>query len=383
MLRIGTRGSPLAMAQAEAVAAELRRKTPGLRTVLVPIRTSGDETPAGGPGAGGRGSASRGRSAAGAFVREIERALIEGRVDAAVHSLKDLPVRLPAGLEIAAVPPRADVRDCLVWREGVEFPHGARIGTSSRRRKAELLIICPDVRIVPIRGNVGTRLRKIAAGAADGAVLAVAGLARLGLVGGDSNASAGVSGPAGRATRGREESRGARFRRKGGAWTISSGTFTYEGAKFYWIALPFWMLLPAPGQGALAVEIRADDDWARAVVSPVNCRETALAVAAERAAMRALRSGCRLPMGAYGWFEGKVGADGKRRTMVLEGFLLSRLGGPRRARMAASVVNMRGAEDIGRMLAEALRTGRCCQPQPLAFAAPGRPERAKSGEPDG
>ncbi len=374
-LRIGTRGSPLALAQAEAVAAELRRKTPGLRTALVPIRTSGDEKRSGRPRYGG-GRASPGPAARGAFVREIERALAAGRVDAAVHSLKDLPVELPPGLEIAAVPAREDARDCLVLRSGARFPIGARIGTGSRRRAIQLRLAWPNVRTLPISGNIGTRLRKIASGVVDGAVLAMAGLIRFGLIrrvlAGKAAGSGGGEGSEG----GRGESGGRRaagivmgasaiaagigrkLRRYGaGGGSPRSGTFRHEGAEFRWFALPFSVMLPAPGQGALAVEIRSDDGWARAAVGKADCREASLAVAAERSALRAIGGGCGLPMGAYGRFirSGKV--RGGPRRMALDGFLMPRRGGPRRARVSGIVADAESAEALGRRLADALRSG--------------------------
>jgi hydroxymethylbilane synthase len=192
----------------------------------------------------------------GVFVREIERELLDGLLDMAIHSLKDLPTQLPPGLVLGAVVRRQDPRDVLVNRWGcslAELPEGARIGTSSPRRRALLRCLCPQVVPVPIRGNVETRLRKSQGEECDGAILAAAGLVRLGL-----------SGQA--------------------AEHLSPQRF-----------------VPPPGQGALAIEVRADDQRMMELLRPIDHAETRHAVIAERAFLEALGGGCQLPAGAYAW----------------------------------------------------------------------------------
>jgi hydroxymethylbilane synthase len=245
-VRIGTRASALARAQTEQVVARLRRLYPDLDVEIVPISTSGDRSQASnvpGPGWG-----------TGVFVRELESALARGEIDAAVHSLKDLPPELAPGLTIAAVPSRADPRDTLITRAGIAFvdlPQGALVGTSSARRSAFLTAARPELRFAPVRGNVETRLRKLLAGEYDALVLARAGLERLGL-------------------------------------------------QVHEVPLDEALLLPAPGQGALAVECRADDAETRRRLAPLHDVEIGAAVAAERRAMAELEGGCRLPVAALG-----------------------------------------------------------------------------------
>ncbi len=242
-MRIGTRGSALAVAQAERVAARIAARA-GATVELVIIRTTGDRlADASLVDAGGQGL----------FTKEIEDALREGRVDAAVHSLKDLPTELPAGLVLGAVPEREDPSDALVAAPGATLAtlaRGARVGTSSPRRRAQLLAARRDLEIVEIRGNVPTRLERQARGDVDAVVLARAGLVRLGLE--------------------------ARI-----AEVIATST-----------------MLPAPGQGAIAVEIRDDDRSARAVCEAIDDAGARAATTAERALLAALGGGCRLPVGA-------------------------------------------------------------------------------------
>ena len=262
-LRIATRGSRLALCQSEEVAAELRRAHPEIVIELVPVETEGDrdrQTPL--SVLGGRG----------VFVKAVEAALLRGRADLAVHSLKDLPTEDAAGLTVAAVPRRADPRDALVAPGGRtlrELPAGSRVGTSSRRRAALLRAIRPDLRAVEIRGNVDTRIDKVRHGEAEAALLAVAGLARLG--------------------------------RAGEAGQI------FEALDF----------LPSPGQGALAVQCRADDARTVELLSHLDHPASRLATTAERSLLAALGSGCSLPVGAYGRIEGAVLA--LRGMLVREG----------------------------------------------------------------
>ena len=246
-LVIGTRGSALAVAQGEAVAAALRRARPGLSVRLERIRTAGDQmanVPLG--PAGGKGL----------FVKEIEEALLQGRIDLAVHSLKDVPAELPAGLTLAAFPQREDPRDVLVSRTGVALdalPQGAAVGTGSLRRQAQLLALRPDLKVVPIRGNVETRLRKLDAGEVDAIILAAAGLRRLAL-----------------------EARITAF-------------------------LPPEQMVPAIGQGALALEVQERDleGMVGAAVRALDDAETRAAVLAERAFLRRLGGDCQTPVAAH------------------------------------------------------------------------------------
>ncbi len=242
---VGTRGSTLAQWQTNYVIAALKRVAPDLEIVTQIIKTTGDKDQT-------RSLADLG--GLGVFTKEIEHAMLSREIDLAVHSLKDLPTELASGLQIAAVPERADPRDCIVSRHGVglnKLPHGACVGTSSARRTAQVLALRPDVRVIPLRGNVDTRLRKAQSEEYDAVVLAAAGLIRLGRV---------------------------------------SEITEY---------LPLETFLPDPGQGALAVEIRADDADLTALVSRLDHAPTRVAVTAERAFLRALGGGCRMPVGAY------------------------------------------------------------------------------------
>ncbi|HEY5070918.1 MAG TPA: hydroxymethylbilane synthase [Caulobacteraceae bacterium] len=243
-VRIGTRGSKLALTQAGWV-----RERVGGDAVLVTITTSGDQiqdrllTEVGGKGL---------------FTKEIEEALLAGRIDCAVHSLKDMPAAGPAGLAIGAIPEREDPRDAFLSERFESFealPKGARLGTASLRRAAQALHRRPDLVIAALRGNVDTRLAKLAAGQADAIILAMAGLSRLGM-----------------AERARE--------------LIDP------------VEAP-----PAPGQGALAIQVRQEDVGA-AWLAPLAHRPTLLAVAAERGALTALEGSCRTAVGAHGRIEG-------------------------------------------------------------------------------
>jgi hydroxymethylbilane synthase len=249
-VRIGTRGSQLALRQAEEIAAGLRRAWPRVEVELVPIRTSGDRlATAHLAEVGGKGL----------FVQEIDDALREGRVDLAVHSLKDLPGERPRDLVLAAFPPREDPRDVMVAARPTTIaalPAGARVGTSSLRRSVQLLARRPDVASVPIRGNVDTRLRKLRDGQYDALVLAAAGLRRLGLL-------------------------------DGGATLLDPDE-----------------MLPAVGQGTLGVEARADDAAILALAEPLTDPETRAATLAERAFLEAVGGTCTTPLAAYARREG-------------------------------------------------------------------------------
>jgi hydroxymethylbilane synthase len=246
VLRIGSRGSPLALVQAREV---LRRLVAcGLAAEQIEIkviRTTGDaiqDRPL--TDAGGKGL----------FTKEIEEALLAGAIDLAVHSSKDMPTVLPGGLVLSAFLPREDARDAFVSSKAKTLqtlPNGARLGTASLRRQALAKRLRPDLRVAPLRGNVETRLRKIDAGEADATLLAVAGLKRLGL--------------------------------------LSAATAVLEIDEF----------LPAVGQGAIGLETRADDDVTRALVAKINDPDTATALAAERAYLAELDGSCRTPIAGH------------------------------------------------------------------------------------
>ena len=244
-LIIGSRGSPLAVWQAQWVQARLRELVPGLSVSLQQIKTTGDrilDVPL----------ATIGGKAL--FVKEIEEALARGEIDLAIHSMKDVPTQLPSGLEILSIPAREDPRDALIARSGLsleKLPRGARIGTSSLRRQSQVLHARPDLTVVMLRGNLDTRLRKLEAGDYDAIVLAAAGLRRLGL-----------------------EHRITEY-------------LSYE------------VCLPAIAQGALGLEGRADDPFVREVVTGLEDRSTRLAVTAERAFLERLEGGCQVPIAAH------------------------------------------------------------------------------------
>jgi hydroxymethylbilane synthase len=256
LLRIGSRGSPLALIQARQARSALAKAT-GLAPEQIEIsiiRTSGDKiqdrpNEASLADAGGKGL----------FTKEIEEALLSGAIDFAVHSSKDIPAVLPTGLTLAAFLPREDPRDALVSHKAKtlrDLPRNARLGTSSPRRQALLMRARPDLRIVPLRGNVETRLRKIEAGEMDAAVLAVAGLKRLGL--------------------------------------FSAIATALEVDEF----------LPAAGQGAIAIETRATDESAQAHAAAIDDADTHTALAAERAFLAALGGSCRTPIAGHARIDG-------------------------------------------------------------------------------
>lgn len=257
-LRLGTRGSQLARTQSELVAQGLKARHAGLAITVVAITTSGDRiTDAPLAKVGGKGL----------FIKEIEEALLRGEVDLAVHSMKDVPTEVAPGLTIAAVTERETPYDVLISRRGETLdtlPTGARVGTSSLRRQAQLLHYRPDLTVVPLRGNVDTRLRKLDREALDAIVVAGAGISRLGL----------------------------------------QGRITQ--------VLPLEISLPAIGQGALGVEIRRNDHQTRTLVEPLNHRSTALTITAERALLKRLGGGCQVPIAAHGHLD-----EGQLRLMGL------------------------------------------------------------------
>jgi hydroxymethylbilane synthase len=281
----------LARWQAEHVAERLGRAWPGLVVDIVVIKTEGDRsTDMLRPASFGKGI----------FVKEIEDALLRGTIDLAVHSLKDLPTETPPGLVLAAIPTRHDARDALVCRLArrvEDLPHGALVATGSPRRRCQLLHARKDLRFVPVRGNVDTRLRKLDDGEFDALVLAVAGIERLGL----------TDAP--------------------------------------YAPIPFSLCLPAPGQGALAIETRADDATTRGHVMPLGHLATERCVAAERGFLAALGLGCLAPAGALATIAGN--------TLVLDAMVGSPDGtAQRRARIEGSAGD---AEALGEALAQRLR----------------------------
>lgn len=249
-LTLATRGSKLALAQSEMVAANLRAAHPGLAVELQIIQTKGDLVL-------DRALSKIGDK--GLFVKEIEQALLDGSADLAVHSCKDLPSLLPQELTLAAFPRRADPRDVLISRHGLTLdalPAGARVGTSSLRRACQLRVLRPDLQVIDLRGNVDTRLRKAQSDEYDAIVLAAAGLERLSL-----------------------------------------------DAAITEVFAPD-VLLPMVAQGALAIECRADDTEVRTLLAALDDPATALTVRAERAFLRRLEGGCQVPIAAHATLDG-------------------------------------------------------------------------------
>jgi len=289
-IRIGSRGSRLAVWQAEHVKTELEARHAGIIITIRTIKTSGDkilDVPL--AKVGGKGL----------FVKEIEDALLRNEVDLAVHSMKDVPAVLPEGLCIGAIPQREDPRDALLSRDNSGFLHlkaGARIGTSSLRRISQLLNQRPDIIIHPLRGNLDTRIKKLEAGEFDAIILAAAGIRRLG-------------------------------------WA--------ERITEY---LPDTISLPAIGQGALCIECRETDIGTREMISPLDHRETSICVRAERAFLKRLDGGCQVPVGAYAAMSGD--------NIVIEGFIAS-VDGQRMVREKRSGTPD-NPEEAGTALAESL-----------------------------
>lgn len=293
-VRIGTRASELALRQARQVQSALAAR--GVAGELVTYTTLGDRrldvalTAIGGKGL---------------FTKELEDDLLAGRVDCCVHSLKDLPTESPPGLEVVALLEREDPRDALVLGPGLAgagasiaaLPAGARVGTSSLRRRAQLLAARPDVEVRELRGNVPTRLRKVDAGEVDAAILAAAGLHRL-----DAAHRVGA-----------------------------------------YLDAPAW--LPAAGQGAIAVQVRADDAPMRALLAPLDHAPTSLASGAERAFLATLEGGCQVPIGALAVVEGSA--------LVLHGFVASVTGD--RVVRGSGLVDLRDPARAGQALAGELR----------------------------
>lgn len=290
---IGTRGSKLALRQAEWVKSRLEAAHPGLEIQMKIITTRGDRI-------GDLPLPKLGQQGKGIFIKELEEEMLAGLIDLAVHSLKDLPTELPEGLHIGAICEREEPRDALVARPGInsfrELPKGARVGTSSLRRKAQALALRPDLALEPARGNVDTRLRKLDEGLYDAIILAAAGLIRLG--------------QADRATE----------------------------------LLSPQIMLPAIGQGALAIETRRDDQAINSLVRALDHAETRLACQAERAFLAGLGGGCLVPIAALASIEGeRLKLDGLVASPDGSKVVRGQKSGP-----------MREAETIGKQLAEEL-----------------------------
>lgn len=287
---VGTRESALAMWQTNWVVKELQKLHPEHVFKIVKMKTQGDKI---------LDVALAKIGDKGLFTKELERAMLAGEIDMAVHSMKDLPTKLPDGLMIGAICRREKAGDVLVSRLGkklAELPQGARLGTSSLRRCAQLLKYRPDLQLESIRGNLNTRIEKLEAKQLDGIVLAAAGVIRMG-------------------------------------WTDRITEYISHD-----------ICLPAVGQGAIGVEIRADDSDTYQLVQSINHRETELAITAERALLRRLEGGCQVPIGAFGTVE--------KKDLHLEAAVVS-LDGRKSVRLK-NVGRIEQAEQIGLELAERL-----------------------------
>jgi hydroxymethylbilane synthase len=287
-IKIGTRGSKLALIQTNFVAEKLRKLMPEAEIEICVIKTSGDIM---------QDVSLLTIGGQGVFVKELEEALLSCKIDLAVHSMKDVPGETPEELMFAAILPREDVRDVLVSRNNIKMeflPKGAKIGTGSQRRGAQIKAMLPDVNIVPLRGNIDTRLKKIETENLTGVILAAAGMKRMGL--------------------------------------------TEKITQF----LPMETMLPAVGQGALGLQIRKSDIDLAKVCAGLNDASTATEVAAERSFLRALGGGCRLPIAALGKLDGQM--------LTLEGMLAA----PNGSTMIREKIGgaKEDAEEMGKKLAE-------------------------------
>ncbi len=287
-IKIGTRGSKLALTQTNFVADKLKKAIPDAEVEICVIKTSGDIM---------QDVSLLTIGGQGVFVKEIEEALLSEKIDLAVHSMKDVPGENPEGLIFSAILPREDVRDVLVSRNNIKLefmPKGAKIGTGSQRRGAQIKALLPDVSIVPLRGNIETRIKKIETENINGVILAAAGMKRNGL--------------------------------------------TEKITQF----LPVETMLPAVGQGALGLQIRKNDDELAKACAVLNDVATSAEVAAERAFLRTLGGGCRLPIAALGKLDGQM--------LTLEGMLAAPNGTTViREKISGTI---KDAEEMGKKLAE-------------------------------
>ncbi len=296
VLKIGTRGSPLALAQTEILIAQLKREHPDLSAEIVKIVTTGDKIQDRSLSeAGGKGL----------FTKEIEEALLAGTIDCAVHSMKDMPTQLPEGLVISCLLPREDPRDAFFSLKAKtidELPAGAVVGTSSLRRQAIVLARRPDLKVVVFRGNVGTRLKKLEEGVVDATLLAVAGLNRLG-----------------------------------------------QGHLVKNILEPE-VMLPAVAQGAVGIEVRDNDERVKEILSAVHCHVTELRVTAEREFLEVMDGSCKTPLAAL-----MTVPDPQHRVRF--DVLVARPDGSdvKKASYIATVSNLHEARRLGRQAGEELR----------------------------
>jgi len=287
-IKVGTRGSKLALTQTNYVVEALKKAAPETEAEICVIKTSGDiMQDVSLAQIGGQG----------VFVKEIEEALLAGSIDLAVHSMKDVPGETPEGLTFAALMPREDARDVLVSRGNVKMefmPKGAKIGTGSLRRAAQIKAMLPDINIFSLRGNIDTRLKKIETENLTGVILAAAGMKRMGYL---------------------------------------------EKITQY---LPIELMLPAVGQGALGLQTRKDDTELAELCGKLNHPQTFAEVSAERSYLRALGGGCRLPIAAYGLLEGK--------RLTLEGLIAA----PNGSEVIRDKVwgEIGAAEELGKRLAD-------------------------------
>ncbi|GAW30423.1 hydroxymethylbilane synthase [Carboxydocella sp. JDF658] len=287
-VRVGTRDSALAMWQTEWVVTQLRKLYPDLGLEIVPMKTQGDKI---------LDVALAKIGDKGLFTKELEVAMLAGKIDMAVHSMKDLPTRLPDGLALGAICVRENPGDVLISPKGhtlATLPQGAKVATSSLRRRAQLLAYRPDLQMVDMRGNLATRFRKMEEQQLDGMILAAAGVLRLG-------------------------------------WQ--------ERITQY---IPFEISLPAVGQGSIGIEIRKNDEEIKELLRPLNDRAAAKAILAERAFLRKLEGGCQIPIGAYGVLQGE--------ELILQGVVAS-LDGRKLIRKQING-NPEAAEELGERLAE-------------------------------
>lgn len=290
ILRIATRKSPLALWQAHYVSDQLKKHHPDLKIELVTMTTQGDkilDTPL--AKVGGKGL----------FVKELETGMLEGRADIAVHSMKDVPVEFPSGLHLAVICEREDPRDAFVsnnFKTLEDLPQGARLGTSSLRRQSQIAALRPDLKILDLRGNVNTRLRKLDEGEYDAIILAAAGLKRL----------------------------------------------EFEDRITQFIGTD--VSLPAIGQGAVGIECRSDDAHVNNLIAPLNDNKTQIRVLAERAMNERLQGGCQVPIAGY--------AEYDKGVILLRG-LVGQVDGKKiiRGEIAGAPEN---AEELGTVLAEDL-----------------------------
>ncbi len=288
---VGARGSLLSVAQADIVLSALERKSPGAEFIFKKILTAGDR------------NKTWQREDTGIFVKEIEEALLSGQIDIAIHSAKDLPSELPAGLKLAAIPKRENPADVLIAgkRIGLKGVHpGAAVGTSSPRRRAQLLNCRPDLIIKDLRGNLDTRIKKLEAGKFTAIVIAIAGIKRL------------------------------------------------KVKNLFYQVLPNNIMLPCAGQGALAIEIREKDEFIKGIAGKINHPPSYTCVSCERAFIQELRAGCRLPVGALARIKGK--------KIFLEAKVLSPDG--KQVIYLKKSAPVSEAESLGRSLAkEAIKKG--------------------------